>query len=109
MHLIFISYAELRKEKQAGLGLISICRRPNSVSHSLKNAPFGKQFKEAGKSGARYGLILGAEENEKKEIKIKDFRSGSEKSVEQHNLIKQLEIFDEDGEFHKICKWKRNP
>ena len=86
------------EEKQAGLGLISICRKAGfSVSHSLKNAPFGKQFKEAGKSGAKYGLILGAEENEKKEIKIKDFRSGSEKSVEQHNLIKQLEIFDEDG------------
>ena len=81
-----------------GLKIISTCRKAGfSVSHSLKNAAFGKQFKEAGKSGARYGLILGTEEVEKSEIKIKDFRSGNEKAVPQSSLIEQLEIFDEDG------------
>jgi len=86
------------EEKKNGLQIISTCRKAGfSVSHSLKNAAFGKQFKEAGKSGARYGLILGTEEVEKSEIKIKDFRSGNEKAVPLGSLVEQLEIFDEDG------------
>jgi histidyl-tRNA synthetase len=86
------------EDKKFGLTIISRCRKAGfSVSHSLKNAAFGKQFKEAGKSGARYGLILGADERQKNEIKIKDFRSGNEKSVSQQSLIEQIEIFDEAG------------
>ena len=64
-----------------GISLISQCRKAGfSVSYSLKNAAFGKQFKEAGRSGARYGLILGEDEREKSEIKIKDFKSGKRKN-----------------------------
>ena len=86
------------EDKRFGLTIISRCRKAGfSVSHSLKNAAFGKQFKEAGKSGARYGLILGKDELDKNEIKIKDFRSGNEKSVPQQSLIEQVEIFDEAG------------
>jgi histidyl-tRNA synthetase len=86
------------EDKKFGLTIISQCRKAGfSVNHSLKNAAFGKQFKEAGKSGARYALILGEEEREKNEIKIKDFRSGNEKSVSQKSLIQQVEIFDEAG------------
>lgn len=86
------------EDKSFGLTIISRCRKAGfSVSHSLKNAAFGKQFKEAGKSGARYGLILGKDELDKNEIKIKDFRSGNEKSVPQKSLIEQVEIFDEAG------------
>jgi histidyl-tRNA synthetase len=86
------------EDKKIGLTIISQCRKAGfSVNHSLKNAAFGKQFKEAGKSGARYALILGEEEREKNEIKIKDFRSGNEKSVSQKSLIQQVEIFDEAG------------
>ena len=86
------------EDKKIGLTIISQCRKAGfSVNHSLKNAAFGKQFKEAGKSGAGYALILGEEEREKNEIKIKDFRSGNEKSVSQKSLIQQVEIFDEAG------------
>ena len=86
------------EDKKVGLTIISQCRKAGfSVSHSLKNAAFGKQFKEAGKSGARYGLILGKDELDKNEIKIKDFRSGNEKSVPQQSLIEQVEMFDEAG------------
>jgi histidyl-tRNA synthetase len=86
------------EDKKIGLTIISQCRKAGfSVNHSLKNAAFGKQFKEAGKSGARYALILGEEERGKNKIKIKDFRSGNEKSVSQKSLIQQVEIFDEAG------------
>lgn len=86
------------EEKRSSLPIIAMCRKAGfSVSYSLKNAAFGKQFKDAGKSGARYGLILGEDERVKNEIKIKDFRSGQEKTVAQQNLIEQLENFDEVG------------
>ena len=86
------------EEKRSSLPIIAMCRKAGfSVSYSLKNAAFGKQFKDAGKSGARYGLILGEDERVKYEIKIKDFRSGQEKTVAQQNLIEQLENFDEVG------------
>ena len=87
-----------KEHKTHSLPIIAGCRKAGfSVSHSLKNAPFGKQFKEAGKSGARYGLILGEQERIANEIKIKDFRSGLEKTVLQKNLIGQLENLDEVG------------
>ena len=83
---------------QVGLPLVAQCRKAGfSVSYSIKKAAFGKQFKEAGKSGARYGLILGQDELAKKVIKIKDFRNGAEKSVSPKNLIEQLENLDEAG------------
>jgi histidyl-tRNA synthetase len=86
------------EERTSSLPIIARCRKAGfSVCYSLKNAAFGKQFKEAGKSGARYGLILGEDERAKNEIKIKDFRSGQEKTVAQKNLIEQLENFDEVG------------
>ena len=86
------------EERKSYLPIIARCRKAGfSVSHSLKHAAFGKQFKEAGKSGARFGLILGEDELSKDEIKIKDFRSGNEKTVTQKNLIAELENFDESG------------
>jgi histidyl-tRNA synthetase len=86
------------EHKKFGLPIIAHCRKAGfSVSYSLKNSAFGKQFKEAGKSGARYGLILGDQEQDNSEIKIKDFRSGQEQTVPQKNLIERLEHFDEAG------------
>ena len=86
------------EDRKFGLPIIARCRKAGfSVSYSLKNAAFGKQFKEAGKSGARFGLILGEDELSKDEIKIKDFRSGNEKTISQKSLIEQLENFDETG------------
>ena len=42
-------------------------------------------------------MILGEQERIANEIKIKDFRSGLEKTVLQKNLIGQLENLDEVG------------
>ena len=46
-----------------------------AVSHPLKDSGFGKQFKDAGKSGARYAAILGEEEEAGNKVKIKDLKS----------------------------------
>ena len=59
-------------DKKFALPIIAQCRKAGfSVTYSLKKAAFGKQFKEAGKSGARYGLILGEEELLKMKSKSK--------------------------------------
>ena len=52
------------EDKKIGLTLIiARCRKAGfSVSYSLKNAAFGKQFKEAGKSGARLRPYSGEDE-----------------------------------------------
>lgn len=86
------------EQSKTGISLVANTRKAGfSVSHPLKKSSFGKQFKEAGKSGARYALILGEEEELKKKVKIKDLKSSGEIAVDQSNLIQQLEKLDEEG------------
>ena len=86
------------EQSKTGISLLANTRKAGfSVSHPLKKSSFGKQFKEAGKSGARYALILGEEEELKKKVKIKDLKSSGEIAVDQSNLIQQLEKLDEEG------------
>ena len=86
------------EQRKTGISLVAITRKAGfSVSHPLKESSFGKQFKEAGKSGARYALILGEEEELKKKVKIKDLKSSGEIAVDQSHLIQQLEKLDEEG------------
>ena len=85
-------------QRNSGIFLTAKTRKSGfAVSHSLKATGFGKQFKEAGKSGARYALIIGEEEEIRKKVKIKDLKSSGEISVDQTKLIQQLEKIDEEG------------
>lgn len=85
-------------QRNSGIFLTAKTRKSGfAVSHSLKATGFGKQFKEAGKSGARYALIIGEEEEIQKKVKIKDLKSSGEISVDQTKLIQQLEKIDEEG------------
>lgn len=68
-----------------------------SVSYSFKQAGFGKQFKEAGKSGARYALVIGEEESRIGTIKVKDLRTGGEENFKKSNLLAHLEKLDQEG------------
>ena len=68
-----------------------------STSYSLKTVGFGKQFKEAGKSGARYALILGEEEEQTEQVKIKDLRNSEEISVDLRSFLAKLEELDAQG------------
>ena len=86
------------EQSKTGISIVANTRKAGfSVSHPLKESSFGKQFKEAGKSGARYALILGEEEELKKKVKIKDLKSSGEIAVDQSQLIQQLEKLDEEG------------
>ena len=85
-------------QRKSGISLVATTRKAGfSVSHPLKESGFGKQFKEAGKSGARYALILGEEEDNQNKVKIKDLKSSGEITVEQTQLIHQLEKLDQEG------------
>ena len=85
-------------QRKSGISLVATTRKAGfSVSHPLKKSGFGKQFKEAGKSGARYALILGEEEDNQNKVKIKDLKSSGEITVEQTQLIHQLEKLDQEG------------
>lgn len=89
------------EQRISGIALVAATRKAGFVvSHSLKTTGFGKQFKEAGKSGARYALILGEEEKNQNKVKIKDLKSAEEITVEQAKLIHQLEKLDQDGGIH---------
>ncbi len=85
-------------QRKSGISLVATTRKAGfSVSHPLKESGFGKQFKEAGKSGARYALIFGEEEEDQNKVKIKDLKSSGEITVEQTQLIHQLEKLDQEG------------
>ena len=85
-------------QRKSGISLVATTRKAGfSVSHPLKESGFGKQFKEAGKSGARYALILGEEEDNQNKVKIKDLKSSGEITVEHTQLIHQLEKLDQEG------------
>jgi histidyl-tRNA synthetase len=82
----------------SGISLVAHTRKAGfAVSHPLKESGFGKQFKDAGKSGARYALILGEEEEAAKKVKIKDLKSSGEITVDQAKLIQELEKLEEEG------------
>ena len=86
------------EQRKSGISLVANTRKAGfAVSHPLKDSGFGKQFKDAGKSGARYALILGEEEEAGNKVKIKDLKSSGEMTVDQVRLIQELEKLEEEG------------
>ncbi len=93
---LFLVFGET--ERDIGLRLASRLRKAgHSTGYSLKSSGFGKQFKEAGKSGARYAIILGEEEVKQAEVKVKDLRSGSEEICKLTSLVEMIEHWDSEG------------
>ncbi len=68
-----------------------------SVSYALKQQAFGKQFKEAGRSGAKFAIVYGEQEVLANQVKIKDLSSGAEIQVESAGLIQNLQSLEESG------------
>jgi len=68
-----------------------------ATSYTLKGGGFGRQFKEAGKSGARYAVVLGEDEVKSEKIKVKDLKSGTEENSNFRKLLSDLESWDSSG------------
>jgi histidyl-tRNA synthetase len=74
-------------ERSIALGFVNEMRAAGiRTEYALKAPAFGKQFKLAGQSGARFALVFGAEEVARGAAKIRDMRSGTETEETLDNL-----------------------
>jgi histidyl-tRNA synthetase len=67
------------------------------VEYPLKNQGFGKQFKAANQSGARFALIYGSDELERGLVKVRDLSVGKEVEISRDRLIQQVPALLERG------------
>lgn len=67
------------------------------VSYPLRQVAFGKQFKQAGQSGAAFALVYGSEERESNCAKLRDLRSGGEVTLPRTHLLKHLPDIVREG------------
>jgi histidyl-tRNA synthetase len=67
------------------------------VSCPLKLVGFGKQFKQAGLSGARFALIYGSEERENNVVKVRDLASGGEVTLPRGHLLRHIPDLMSEG------------
>lgn len=67
------------------------------VDYPLKNQGFGKQFKSANQSGARFALIYGSDELERGVVKVRDLSAGKEAEIARDQLIQQAPALLESG------------
>ena len=78
-------------ERLEALGDLAELRRAGfSVQYPLKNQGFGKQFKNADKSGAKVAIIYGADELAGGNVKLRDLGTGEETMVERSSLVQKL-------------------
>jgi histidyl-tRNA synthetase len=62
-----------------------------AVASHLGADKLQKQFKQADRSGAQLVLVLGPDEVAKKEVSVKDLRSGEQRSVARKDLVAYLQ------------------
>jgi len=67
------------------------------VEYPLKNQGFGKQFKSANQSGARFALIYGSEELERGVVKVRDLAAGNEIEIARDQFLQQVPALLESG------------
>ena len=70
------------RAESAGLALARALRQKGlTVELDGSGASFGKQFKRADRSGARWAVVLGDEEAERSEVRLKPLKQQSEEST----------------------------
>ena len=93
--IMILGGAEERKAAlQDAAALRSIGYR---VDYPLKHQGFGKQFKTANQSGARFAMIYGADELAQGVVKVKDLSSGAECELPRSELQQGLADLIENG------------
>ena len=75
-------------ERRVALADINALRNSGySVDYPLREIGFGKQFKAAGQSGARFSLIYGAEELGRGMVKVRNMGDGHEHEIPRDRLL----------------------
>ncbi|MBK1876292.1 histidine--tRNA ligase [Pelagicoccus mobilis] len=78
-------------EKLTALSDVALLRQAGySVEYQLKPQAFGKQFKAATGSGARFALIYGSEELEKGVVKLRNLADRSEQDLPRDRLLEAV-------------------
>ena len=78
-------------ERLAALSDVALLRQAGySVEYQLKPQAFGKQFKAATGSGARFALIYGSEELEKSVVKLRNLADRSEQEIPRNRLLEAV-------------------
>ena len=70
--------------------LATLRRAGFTIVYPLKNQGFGKQFKNAGKSGAKLALIYGGDELAAGKVKIRNLESGDESLSTKEELTETI-------------------
>jgi len=66
-----------------------------SVEYPIRDLGFGKQFKAANESGARWAIIFGEEEVSAGNAKMKNLRSGEETELALDRLVEGVRGLEE--------------
>jgi histidyl-tRNA synthetase len=78
-------------ERRFALGDIDRLRTAGySVEYGLKATGFGKQFRTAGQSGARFCLIYGEDEVGRGVVKVRNMTEGTEQEIPREHLTEAL-------------------
>lgn len=67
------------------------------VEYPLKDQSFGKQFKAAGQSGARFALIYGSDELARGAVKVRDLGTGNEAEIPRDQFLQLVPELLESG------------
>lgn len=81
-------------ESERGIALADIDRLRGagfSVDYGLRLAGFGKQFRTAAQSGARFCFIYGEEELGRGMVKVRNMTEGTEKEIPRDHLIEAFQ------------------
>ncbi len=74
------------RERKVALGMVNELRALGiRTEYAFRPPAFGKQFKQAGQSGARLALIFGGDELARGVVKLRDMREGRETEAELAN------------------------
>ena len=76
--------------RAAATALARELRREFAVECDVESRGFGAQMKAAGKSGARFLVILGEEEWARGEVAIKDSKTGTQETLARAGLAAAL-------------------
>jgi histidyl-tRNA synthetase len=76
--------------RPASQALVRELRREFTVDCDLESRGFGAQMKAAGKSGARFMVLLGEDEWARGEVVVKDLASGTQQIVARTELLARL-------------------
>lgn len=94
----FIAIIGGELEREAALADASQLRSLGyQVEYPLKLQGFGKQFKTANQSGARFALIYGGDELARGIVKVRDLASGAEAEITRDQLLQQVPALLENG------------